>query len=108
MSSRPVRLLTALLFLLAVPPPATAQDAAATAASADGAIRQADIARRAAAEAGAEWLETGELIEKARQAADEGDFEQAAALAEKARQQGDLAVAQAQREAVSWQQRVVR
>jgi len=108
MSSRPVRLLTALLFLLAVPPPAMAQDAAATAASADGAIRQAETARRAAAEAGAEWLETGKLIETARQAADDGDFEQAAALAEKARQQGELAVAQAQREAAAWQQRVVR
>jgi hypothetical protein len=108
MNSRPVRLLAAALFLLAVPPPATAQDAAATAESANSAIHQAETARRAAAEAGAEWLETGKMIDKARQAADDGDFEQAAALAEKARQQGELAVAQAQREAEAWQQRVIR
>ena len=108
MNSTPVRLLAALLLLLTLPPPATAQDAVDAAESANGAIHRAETARRAAAGAGAEWLETGKLIEKARQAADDGDFEQAEALAEKARQQGELAVAQAQREAGAWQQRVVR
>jgi hypothetical protein len=57
---------------------------------------------------GAEWLETGNLIESARREADQGNWEQAAALAERALRQGELAVAQARRESDAWQARVVR
>lgn len=71
-------------------------------------IRQAEAARRTAAGLGAEWLETGEIIEQARRAADQGNWGQAATLAEQALSQGELAVAQAEREAEAWRARVVR
>jgi hypothetical protein len=71
-------------------------------------IQQAEAARRQAAGQGAEWLETGNLIESARREADQGNWEQAAALAERALRQGELAVAQARRESEAWQARVVR
>lgn len=71
-------------------------------------IEQAEAARREAAERGAEWLATRSLIEQARREADEGNWRQAADLAEQALQQGNLAVEQAERESGAWQDRVVR
>jgi len=71
-------------------------------------IREAEAARRRAAEADAEWLNTANLIQQARQEADQGNWPQAAALAAQALQQGELAVAQAERESEAWQSRVVR
>lgn len=71
-------------------------------------IEQAETARSRAADLRAEWLETRDLIEQARRAAELGELEQAARLAGRARQQSDLAAEQALREAETWQQRVVR
>ena len=68
----------------------------------------AEASRQRAAEAGAEWLDTGPLIEQAKHAAENEDWEQALALALKAKQQGELAVAQAQRESVAWRERVIQ
>jgi len=85
-----------------------ASAAPVSAEAVENAISRAEAARRLAAEHRAEWLQTAELIEKARNSAALGDYEKAMALAEEARQQGELAVAQARREAEAWQQRVVR
>jgi hypothetical protein len=71
-------------------------------------IREAEAARSRAASLGAEWLETRKLIAEARQLAESGDLQQAAQRAEEARQQGELAAAQAERESTAWQRRVVQ
>jgi hypothetical protein len=71
-------------------------------------IFEAEAARKRAAELRAEWLETGNLIDEARKLAKNGDLRQAAQRAELALRQGELAVAQAERESAAWQRRVVR
>lgn len=71
-------------------------------------IGRAEAVRYQAAELRVEWLETGSLIEQARKEAGLGHYEKAMALADKARQQGELAVEQYERESEAWQQRVVR
>ena len=71
-------------------------------------IHQAEAARSRAAELRAEWLKTGNLIDEAKRLAERGDLQQAAERAELARQQGELAAAQAERESGAWQRRVVR
>ena len=79
-----------------------------TADSALAAIEQAEAARQAAAELGYEWLKTRTLIKQAREASAQEDWQQAVELATEARLQGELAAAQAAREAEAWQRRVVR
>jgi len=71
-------------------------------------IRDAEAARSRAAGLGAEWLETRKLITEARQLAENGDLQRAAERAEEARQQGELATAQAERESTAWRRRVVQ
>lgn len=68
----------------------------------------AETARQRAAEARAEWLRTSSLIEEAREAAQNEQWQQAWELAREARLQGELAVEQAERESVAWRERVVR
>ena len=88
-------------------PPAES-GAPVSAETAAGLIEQAEAARRKAAELRAEWLETRDLIAQAQKEADLGHLLQAVELAERARRQSELAVAQAEREAEAWQRRVVR
>jgi len=71
------------------------------------AIDAAETARQRAAEAGYEWLQTGALIQDAREAFENGQFQQALSLAQQAEQQGQLAVEQALRESVAWRDRVI-
>ena len=71
-------------------------------------IQEAEAAKRHAAEMDAEWLDTGSLIEQARREGNQGNWGQAAALAEQALRQAELAIAQAEREAEAWRARVVR
>ena len=71
-------------------------------------IERAEAARQAAAELGYEWLKTKALIQQAREAAAEENWQHAVELATEARLQGELAAAQAEREAEAWQRRVVR
>lgn len=71
-------------------------------------IARAEAARQQAAEAGAEWLQTGALIEQAREAAASENWNLALTLARQARQQGELAVQQSQRESEAWRNRVLR
>ena len=79
-----------------------------SAESATRSIGRAEAARHQAAELHVEWLETHSLIEQARKEAGLGHYEKAMALADKARQQGELAVEQYERESEAWQRRVVR
>ena len=88
--------------------PSSQAEAPAGEQSARERIDQAEAARRKAAEHGAEWLKTRSLIEQARREADQGNWQQAEALAEQALQQGILAVAQAERESEAWRDRVVK
>ncbi len=68
----------------------------------------AQSAQKAAAAAGAEWLETDALIDQARRDAEQENWDTAIELAMKAKQQGELAVMQAERESISWHNRVVQ
>ena len=90
---------------------ATSLSAAAMEASESDAVRaieSAEHARQQAAAIGAEWLETGRLIDQARQAAEAEEWGQALELSGAAEQQARLAMEQAEREAEAWQRRVVR
>jgi hypothetical protein len=71
-------------------------------------IGEAEQARQKAAELGTEWLATHKLIQQAREEAGAGNLQKAMQLAELAQAQGELAAAQAAREAEAWQRRVVR
>ncbi len=87
---------------------AGAETSAANRETATAEISLAETARQRASEAGAEWLATESLIEQARQAAAEQDWESALETARRARRQGELALEQAQHESTAWQSRVVR
>ncbi|HEY0719955.1 MAG TPA: SoxXA-binding protein [Gammaproteobacteria bacterium] len=66
----------------------------ATAEQASAAIAAAESSQAEAAKVGYEWRDTGALIEDAKKAAADNDFDRAVALATKAEHQGKLAVAQ--------------
>jgi hypothetical protein len=95
-------LATTLTALLAMP------SQAADEAGYKAACEAAEAARKAAAEALYEWTTTAPLIKKADEAAAGGDYDKAVKLCDEARQQGDLAVAQARREAEDWKTQVVK
>jgi len=61
-----------------------------------------------AAAAGAEWLETGKLLDQANKEADGGNMDAAFSLLDKARFQAEAAIKQAEHEADAWINRVVR
>jgi len=63
-------------------------------ASADDAIASAEKARKAAAEVGYEWRDTGKMIKKAKQLAAKGKSQEAIKLAKIAEQQGNNALNQ--------------
>ena len=86
----------------ATSPPAPAPDQIAAQ------IEQAEQLRQAAADRGAEWLQTGSLIERARQAMAAQEWQTARQLARRAIQQSELAIEQSERESTGWQRRVVR
>lgn len=69
-----------------------ASEAAATA------IAAAESARKKAASVNGEWRDTAKFIKEAEDLAKAGDFAAAAALAEKARRQGEMGYEQALRE----------
>ncbi len=61
-----------------------------------------------AAAAGAEWLETEDLLNQASEAAARDNMDAAFALLEQARLQAEMAIQQAEHEAAAWASRVVR
>jgi len=69
---------------------------------------EAECLRRAAAAAGAEWLETETLLLRSLEEADEQRWDSALALAEKARFQAGQALRQAEHEVEAWKHRVVK
>jgi hypothetical protein len=71
-------------------------------------IAEAERMRVMAADVGAEWLQTEELIEQAKTEAAGGDTERANALLELAQFQAETAIKQAQHEAGAWSSRVVQ
>ena len=75
---------------------------------AEAAIAAAEAARKAAADLHYEWNTTAPLIDEARAAMTAGDFDKAVDLAEKAKFQGDAAVAQARLQSETWKDAVVR
>jgi hypothetical protein len=69
---------------------------------------EAESLRVEAAALGWEWIDTGNLLEQAREVAAKGDEEKALELVEKARFQAEAAIKQAEHEAEAWKGRVVR
>jgi histidyl-tRNA synthetase len=109
MINRLITLLTVLLTLAgkaiaSADAPVAPVDAKTVAAE----IAMAESTRQRAAAAGAEWLQTGSLVEQARQAAENENWHLALTLARQAREQSELAVQQSQRESEAWRNRVVR
>jgi hypothetical protein len=68
----------------------------------------AERMRVMAADAGAEWIQTEELIEQAKTESARGDTERANSLLELAQFQAETAIKQAQHEAGAWSSRVVQ
>ena len=68
----------------------------------------ADAARKKAASMNYEWRDTGKMLKKAKEAAGKGDYATAEKLANKARMQGEMAVAQAKEQEQLWQTAVVK
>lgn len=68
----------------------------------------ADAARKQAASMHYEWRDTGKMLKKAKEAAAKGDYETAEKLANKARMQGEMAVAQAKEQEQLWQSAVLK
>jgi hypothetical protein len=68
---------------------------------------RAEQLRQAAAHDGAEWLATEALLSRSREVAATGNWSEANHLAQKACQQADLALQQAELEAQAWKDRVV-
>jgi hypothetical protein len=101
------RLLPALILVAgsaawAASPPAPAPD------QVSAQIERAEQMRQAAAARGAEWLATGGLIEQARKAAADENWDTARRLASQAKQQAELAIEQSERESTAWRNRVIR
>ena len=58
-------------------------------------MRAAEAAQAAAASVGGEWRDTGKMLDKAKKAASDGAYDKAIAIANQARQQGELGYKQA-------------
>lgn len=74
----------------------------------DAAYKAADAARAKAASVDYEWNTIAPLLDKARKAAESGDYAAAIELAEEAKKHGDLAYKQSQTEEKNWRNAVVK
>ena len=81
---------------------------AADAKAYEAACAAADEARKTSAELKYEWNTIEPLMEKAKAAADEGNFDKAVKLCDEARLHGEQAIAQAKEQADVWKAAVVR
>jgi methyl-accepting chemotaxis protein len=75
---------------------AAAEEIPATQEGFDAALTTAKDLQAQAAAAGAEWRDTGKLIESAQEAAGKGDFAKAVSLAGEAKMQAEMAIKQAE------------
>lgn len=78
------------------------------AAAYESALDAAELAKQKAKQSESEWTGGHALMENAARLAADGRLEEAAGLLDEARLQFELAVAQKEREARDWQQRVIR
>ena len=85
-------------------PPAAANDEATFVAVYNAAV----AARKAAAKAGYEWRDTKKLLRQARKLAEKGKLEEAIALADRAKRQGELGLMQAEEQDAVWRAAVVK
>ena len=85
-------------------PPAAANDEATFVAVYNAAV----ATRKAAAKAGYEWRDTKKLLRRARKLAEKGKLEQAIALANQAKRQGELGLVQAEEQEAAWRAAVVK
>jgi hypothetical protein len=69
---------------------------------------EAEELQQAAADAGAEWLQTGSLISEARHQAEQENWGEAIDALSKAKRQSELALAQAEHESDAWKSRVLQ
>ncbi len=74
----------------------------------EAACAAAEEARKVSAELKYEWNTIAPLIDKAKEAAEDGEFDKAAKLCEEARLHGEAAIAQAKDQAQAWKAAVVR
>lgn len=74
----------------------------------EAAYKSADAARMAAAEVGFEWRDTKKMLRQAKKLAEKGEYEQAIALANRAKRQGEFGVLQAEEQEKTWQSRVLK
>ncbi len=74
----------------------------------EAACAAAEEARKASAELKYEWNTIAPLIDKAKAAAEEGEFDKAAKLCEEARLHGEAAIEQAKTQAEFWKVAVVK
>ena len=81
---------------------------AGDAATFEAAYKSADAARMAAAEVGFEWRDTKKMLRQAKKLAEKGEYEQAIALANRAKRQGEFGVLQAEEQEKTWQSRVLK
>ncbi len=79
---------------------ATAAYAEPKLSDAQSAIAAAEEARKQAASVKSEWDGTAEIIEKAKAAAEKGDFAEAVKLAAEAKDEGDMGYAQGKEQQV--------
>ena len=85
-------------------PPAAANDEATFVDVYNAAV----AARKAAAKAGYEWRDTKKLLRQARKLAEKGKLEEAIALANRAKRQGELGLMQAEEQEAVWRAAVVK
>ena len=90
--------------MLVVGGPAVAADMAAFKA----AHAAADAERKKAAKVGMEWRDTGKMLKQAKKLAEKGKFEEATALADKAKAQGIAGQRQAEVQAKAWKAAVLK
>ncbi|WP_303900805.1 hypothetical protein [Thiohalomonas denitrificans] len=79
-----------LLLTACVSSPADEPMTPATANDVSAAVEAAEAARKQAASVGHEWRDTGGFIDEARSLMEDGKYDEAMALAEKAEAQGEL------------------
>jgi len=96
------------LLLVGLAMTSSADDSSAGKESFEAAYQSAEKAREEAAAAGFEWRDTGKTLAQSKELAEAGDYEAAVELADRAQQESDLAVMQAQTEAENWEQRAVK
>ena len=74
----------------------------------EAAYEAGEAARKAARKLGFEWRDTKRMLRRAKKLAEQGEYEKAIRLANRARRQGELGVLQAKEQAEAWKELVVK